>query len=222
MYANYGLLYAIYEPTNAIMKIVNLLLIPIIFASASNISNAIVHVDIISVSADTYFEADWIVDGGNGDDGGGIWIDDNNAGFLSAETGTVAAGYEWDVSEYGVTLDPAHFLSNSPFADNKAGGGFVSNFMPVSNGQVFTWGFWYDFDYNEIVSSGDYVGWAQLRYFNGNLTVLQSYADDTGHGMIVGETTAIPEPSTILMIGLVCLISMLTKKRLEYLCIGSH
>lgn len=179
-----------------------------LFAS-SNLFGAI-YINVIEVGGSSFPDTDWVVSFVDGD---GIIIHDNNPGFLSVETGTIAYEYNWALASEGQAIDSDFFSTATLFADN-SDATFADDFMPVSNGDKFFWGFWYDLDgsYDSIVGSGDYLGWAEFRFFGGELEIIQSYADDTGVGMLVGDTSPIPEGSQSALVLSVAVLTLLRRR----------
>jgi len=115
-------------------------------------------------------------------------------------TGTVGSPHSWYVVSQGTAFDPTWISTATPFASVPAGQPTSFNgSLPLTNGTVFFMGFWLDTGDN-IPGAGDGFGWAKIQYTTSSgLVLLDTAVENSGHGIIVGTTTVVPEPSLHLL-----------------------
>ena len=126
-------------------------------------------------------------------------IDDNFE--LRPTAYSVGIGHVWYSVTAGTIIDPAFAASAQPFVN--AFTGYLGGRIQLHNGQSFLLGFWLDANTNGVPGSGDRFGWARFTYISPTGIVLNDSAiESTGAGIIAGTTTAVPEPSMFLLVGL--------------------
>ena len=123
--------------------------------------------------------------------------------FSTSENGnSIAEGIRLFQTPYGTELTPAYAVSTTPLFDNSSPANWQIS-IPLDTSVYLA--YWDDrdtLDYTPTANDG--YGWVQLTHTASGLEGSAS-ATAIGSGIIVGTTTAIPEPSTIAL----CIIGSL-------------
>jgi hypothetical protein len=100
----------------------------------------------------------------------------------------------------GAVFDPAFALSHTPLVANDptGPGGSVQLFAP---NQSIYFGYWDDRNFNGSPDGNDNYGWVLITRGVAGLEASSS-ATAIGGGIIVGTTTQVPEPATIVLVPL--------------------
>ena len=130
-----------------------------------------------------------------------------NHAVLHAETYTVGVGHRWYESWQGCWFDAPYAASTVPFASNH--GDYFEGSMQIMPFQPF----YLAYALGEIEERSEF-GWAMFMYDMDDLLLLDSAQEDQGVGIIVGTTTALPEPSTIGM--LLAALALLIRKTVGF------
>ena len=140
-----------------------------------------------------------------------LTIDDNFE--LRPTAYSVGIGHVWYSVTPGTVIDPAFATSAPAFVNSFTG--YLGGRIQLAVGQSFLLGFWLDANGNSTPGSGDRFGWASFTYQQSGIILNSSAIESTGAGIIAGTTTAVPEPSTaiLLVIGVTALICFLLKAR---------
>ena len=129
-----------------------------------------------------------------------------NHAVLHEETYTIGIGHRWYESWQGCWFDAQYAASAVPFASNY--GDYFEGSMQIMPFQPFY------LAYKLSEEKGSEFGWAKLMYDMDDLSLLDSAQEDQGVGIIVGTTTALPEPSTIGM--LLAALALLIRKTVGF------
>ena len=97
----------------------------------------------------------------------------------------------------GTRLDTEFVLRNSPIVSNDDNPGSSLQAFALNESRYF--GYWDDRFNVDIADSGDNFGWVLLTRTSSGL-VASSSATAIGGGIIVGTTTQVPEPGSIMLI----------------------
>ncbi len=150
-----------------------------------------------------------ILDGSFGAD---LLLSLNNTGVLQPVNGTAGISHVWFSTNSNSVFDFTYVKTQPVFFD-------LSKFS--IKGQIettldvpFYLSFWLGGSNSASASTGVY-GWSQLKRNDTGLVLTDSYIEPTGKGIIVGTTTAVPEPSTFLLMGLGCVAVFGLRKRAQ-------
>lgn len=113
---------------------------------------------------------------------------------------SVGIGHVWYSVQANTVIDPAFAMSAPPFVN--AFTGYLGGRIQLALGQTFLLAFWLDENINSTPGPGDRFGWARFSYTASGLSLVNSAIESTGTGIIAGTTTAVPEPSSLLLLSL--------------------
>ena len=122
--------------------------------------------------------------------------------ILSTEGGTVACAHSWFPVIYGSLVDELAWQSATDFLAD-IGDSYDLGSLTLTTGESLYLGFRLD-AYGFPPYNREY-GWAELLYDGTTISVVSSATERTGLGIYAGTGTAIPEPSSavLLTIGVV-------------------
>ena len=143
--------------------------------------------------------------------GAGLLLSLDNTGILRPVAGTAGIKHVWYSTNQGDVFDFTYVSSRSDY--------FWLSFPPQkqidTNLNVpFYLSFWVGGNLDNSLPSGFY-GWAKLERNNVGMALLDSAIAPDGLGIVVGTSTAVPEPSTYALMGLGLLVILIygTKTR---------
>lgn len=124
-------------------------------------------------------------------DSGGLWAE------LDAENGTVGVAHRWFTMGYGELVDSGSAVSADPFAIVYGSEiEFYSAVMDVN--QPFYLGF--QIGSMEFTPYQVQYGWVELLFDGDSVNYVSSATERTGLGIYAGTGTAIPEPTTAVLL----------------------
>jgi hypothetical protein len=112
-------------------------------------------------------------------------------------SGTIGIGHAWYETTINTVIDEA-FATSTPYFYR----GAISGDIQITLSLPFYLAFWLDANESGSPDVGDVYGWAELVWDGSELQLLDSAAENDGVGIIAGTYTQIPEPATILLLGL--------------------
>jgi hypothetical protein len=117
----------------------------------------------------------------------------------------IAEEYGLFAVSLGTALDPAFALSHTPLVTNDVAGPGNSVLVFAPNQNIY-FGYWDDRNFNGVADGNDNFGWVRIARGLAGLEASSS-ATAIGGGIIVGSTTQIPEPASVLLIP--CAVALL-------------
>lgn len=148
----------------------------------------------------------------HGGDGAILGLAIDGSLVLRPTSYSVGIGHVWYSVTPGTVIDPAFAMTAPAFANAFTGN--LNGSIQLVPGQTYLLGFWLDANGNSIPGLGDRFGWASFTYNSSSLTLVGNAIESTGAGIIAGTTTAVPEPSSALLL-LLGLVAMPAVRRLK-------
>lgn len=178
----------------------------IVSALLGGLSSMAVHADVITGDVDIlydYGEYDLLLLSKSipaGDGAFAIAIFDQGSGAHKFEYWSIAEEIAFYDSSYGTEFTPLLASQLTPLVSN-TGEGPNSSIINFTFGQSKYFSYWdARSPFGTSPNSDDNFGWVELKWTGSNLEVLGSATAIDG-GIIVGTTTQIPEPSTMVLLG---------------------
>ena len=124
-------------------------------------------------------------------DPGGSWAN------LDTESGTIGVAHRWFSMDYGELIDAGAAVTADPFA-TIYGSEIEYYSSHVELNQPFYLGF--QLGSNEFFPNYVQYGWVELLFDGDSINYVSSATERTGLGIYAGTGTAIPEPTTAVLL----------------------